>query len=148
MGLVFGVVAGATAGWAYAELRPNAPASLKSGLAFGVLLWISVVPVTLTNAALRASGFAIEHRTLTDAIAVVLALAGGAALGWLRTRRMRAVLACSAAALVVTMAMGGPVPVGRNVRAVEILFAVLAASLIGGAVVGLLAPRFERAQLS
>ena len=42
------------------------------------------------------------------------------------------------------MAVGGPVPVVNGVRPVEILWAVLAASLIGGAVVGALTPRIER----
>jgi len=144
-GLVFGMLAGAAAGWAYAELQPPASTgSLRSGLAFGVLLWLAVVPVTLANAPLRTSGFAHAHESLTDAIAVVLAVAGGAALGWLRAARLRAVVACGAAAVVVTMAMGGPVPVVNGVRPIEILFAVLAASLIGGAVVGALTPRIER----
>ena len=145
-GLVFGVLAGAAAGWAYGELSRDKETSVRSGLAFGVMLWLSVVPVTLTNAALRASGFAYAHRDITDAISVTLAVAGGLALGWLRARQRRAMVACAVAALVVTMAMGGPVPVARNVRTVEILFAVLLASLIGGAVVGLLAPRLERAR--
>ena len=111
-GLVLGVVAGAAAGWSYGELRPrDAPSTLRSGLAFGLLLWLAVVPVTLA---------------------------------WLRGRAVRAMTACALAAVFVTFAMGGPVPVGRGVRAVEILFGVLAASLVGGAVVGMLAPRLER----
>jgi hypothetical protein len=142
MGLVFGVIAGAAAGWAYAELRPEGVAgSLRSGLAFGFMLWLSVVPVTLTNAMLRSTGFARQHETITDTIAIVLAVAGGAALGWIRGKRRRAMIACAVAAVVVTMAMGGPVPIVNGVRPVEILFAVLVASLIGGAVVGLIAPR-------
>ena len=143
VGLVFGVIAGAVAGWALGELMPEV--NLRRGLTYGLLLWLSVVPVTLSNAALRANGFAYTHRTLTDAIAIVLALAGGITLGWIRGRRWRAVLSSGIAAVVVTMAMGGPVPVGRSVRAVEILFGVLLASLLGGAVVGLLAPRIGRA---
>ena len=143
-GLVFGVIAGAAAGWAYAELEPAA--SLRSGLVYGMLLWLSVVPVTLTNAALRSNGFAIEHRAMTDAIAIVLAVAGGVAVGWLRRRTWHATVACAVAAVVLTLAMGGPVPVGRSVRAVEILFAVLVAALIGGAIVGMLEPRLRRAR--
>lgn len=141
-GLVFAIIAGAAAGWAYGELQPDdAPASVASGLRYGVMLWLSVVPVTLVDAALRASGFAYAHRDATDAVAVVFALAGGVGLAVLRGRRRRAVVACATAALVVTMAMGGPVPVGRNVRTVEILFAVLVAALIGGAGVGVIEPR-------
>jgi len=143
-GLVFGIIAGAASGWAYAELQPaNDNGSLRSGLTFGFMLWLSVVPVTLTNTALRASGFAHTNEALTDAIAVVLAVAGGVTLGWLRGPRKRAMLACAVAALAVTMAMGGPVPIRNGVRPVEILMAVLVASLIGGAVVGLLEPHMR-----
>jgi hypothetical protein len=143
-GLVFGVIAGAAAGWAYGELSQSRAPTVRSGLAYGLMLWLSVVPVTLTNAALRANGFAYAHRDITDAIAVVLAILGGLGLGRLRAKRWRAMIACAAAALAVTMAMGGPVPVARNVRTVQILFAVLVASMIGGAVVGWLAPHIER----
>ena len=143
-GLLFGVIAGAAAAWAYGELQAeHTPASVASGLRFGVMLWLSVVPVTLVDAALRATGYAYAHRDITDAIAVVLAVAGGVTLGVLRGPRRRATVACAVASLVVTMAMGGPVPVGRNVRTVEILFAVLLASLVGGVAVGVIEPRLR-----
>ena len=73
----------------------------------------------------------------------MLAVAGGVTLGWLRGPRKRAMLACAVAALAVTMAMGGPVPIRNGVRPVEILLAVLVASLIGGAIVGLLEPHMR-----
>jgi hypothetical protein len=143
-GLAFGVIAGAAAGWAFGELQTDgSPASVRSGLRLGLMLWLAVVPVTLVDAGLRASGYAFAHRDITDAIAVILALAGGATLGVLRGTGKRSVLACALAAVVVTMAMGGPVPVGRNVRTVEILFAVLLASLVGGAMVGVIEPRLR-----
>ena len=145
MGLAFGVIAGAVAGWAYGELQPaGVPASMGTGLAYGIMLWLSIVPVTLTNAALRANGFAYQHRDVTDAIAIVVAIAGGVVLGALRGRGWRSTFACALAAVVVTMAMGGPVPVGRNVRTVEILFGVMLASLIGGLAVGVIEPRVRR----
>ncbi|HJQ19683.1 MAG TPA: hypothetical protein VJ867_04980 [Gemmatimonadaceae bacterium] len=145
-GLVFGVIAGAVAGWAFGELQPaDTAASVRAGLRYGWMLWLSVVPVTLVDAGLRASGFAYAHRDATDAIAVALALAGGATLGALRGHSRRAVIACAIAAVVVTMAMGGPVPVGRNVRTVEILLAVLSASLVGGLMVGVIEPRLRAA---
>lgn len=144
-GLVFGVIAGAAAGWGYAELQSrDSHSGVRWGLTYGVLLWLSVVPVTLVNAALRATGYAQAHVAVADTISVVLALIGGATLGWIRTRRLRAAIACATAAIVVTMATGGPIPVGRSVRAAEVLFAVLFAALIGGVVVSLIAPRLER----
>jgi len=143
-GLVFGVIGGIAAGWAYAELTRNiADTRVKDGIVFGFLLFLSVAPVTLLNVVLRANGFAHAHVTITDIIAVVLAVGGGATLGWLRARHWRAALACAAAALLLTFAMGGPVPMGRSVRAVEIFFAVFAAALLGGLVLGLLEPRMR-----
>jgi uncharacterized membrane protein len=142
-GLVFGTIAGTASGWAYAEIQPES--SLRSGLLFGILLWLSIVPVTLVNSGLRTTGFAHAHETITDTIGIVFAIAGGVTLGWLRARRRRAMIACAVAAVVLTLAMGGPVPIVNGVRPVEILFAVLVASLVGGAVVGMLEPSVARA---
>lgn len=145
-GLLFGVVAGTAAGWAYSELSGTAPSqrsSVRRGFDFGVLLFLAVVPVTLVDVAFRATGMVDRHRNVTDAVAVALALLGGATVAWIRTRRRRAIVAMGAAALCVTMAMGGPVPVGRSVRVVEIFLAVFAASILGGTVLGAAEPRLR-----
>ena len=144
MGLVFGVVAGSIAGWGFAELTRESPRRLALGVTYGFVLWLGAVPVTLADAWFRSIGFTQARRGWADTISFVLAIAGGAVLGVLRGASRRAIVAGAAAVLAITMAMGGPVPVGRSVRALEILFAVLAACVIGGVTVAYLEPRLRQ----
>lgn len=147
VGLLFGIGAGVAAGWAYAELSVTAPVGyspVRVGFGFGVLMFFAVVPVTLVDVALRSTGMVERHRDITDAIAVILAILGGATAGWVRTQRIRPTIAMATAALCLTMAMGGPVPVGRSVRVVEIFLAVFAASLLAGTILGALEPKLRR----
>lgn len=144
-GLIFGAVAGAGAGWAFAECYPAAVRATRRqnagiGARFGALLWLSVTPVSGADALLRATGVAPRYELLAVAVAVVLALAGGAALAWLITHRRRAALAGAIAGLLLVIAMAGPVPVGRSMRAFNIFLAVLPASVLGGIALGLISP--------
>jgi hypothetical protein len=139
VGLVFGTGAGAAAGWAFGELR-TAP-SPRAGFVFGAWLFASTIPVTLVAAVLRATGFMEQHRAVADALAAVLAILGGAAIGWLRGHRLRAAVSMAVAALCLTLAMGGPVPMLRGARATGIYIAVLIAALGGGALLGFIASR-------
>lgn len=144
VGLLFGIGAGIAAGWAYAELSGTAPIGYtpaRVGFGFGVLMFLAVLPVSLIDMVLRATGMVERHRDVTDAIAVVLAILGGMTVGWVRTRRVRPTIAMAAATVFLTMAMGGPVPVGRSVRVVEIYVAVFAASLLAGTILGALEPK-------
>jgi len=143
MGLAFGTGAGIAAGWAYAEVESR-KTNPRYGLTFGLLLFLSVMPVTIVDAMLRSIGFTQQHRDLTDAVSVALAVAGGATIAWLRTRRTRPAVAMGVAALSLTLAMGGPVPATRNERAAEIYLAVLAASLFGGVMLAAVEPRVRR----
>jgi len=143
MGLMFGTVAGVAAGWAYAEIEPS-ETNPRHGLTFGLLLFVAVLPVTMADAVLRGMDFTQQHRNLADALSVAIAVAGGAAIGWLRAKRVRPAIAMGAAALSLTLAMGGPVPAARNVRAAEIFLAVLVASLFGGILLAVLEPHVRR----
>jgi len=140
MGLVFGIATGLAAGWGFAELTQDSPKRFRLGVSYGFMLWLAVVPVTLANSWIRSTGFNRTHETWTDVISFGLAILGGAALGLLRGKSRRAIVAGAAAVLFLTMAMGGPVPVGNSVRAVEILIAVLLASVVGGVSVAYLDP--------
>jgi hypothetical protein len=144
-GLIFGAIGGAAAGWAFAEFYPEAiRAPTKRGVIigarFGLTLWLVVAPVTAADALLRAVGLAPRYELLAVGIAVVVALSGGAALGWMITRRVRAAVAGAVAALLLVIAMAGPVPVGRSMRAFNIFLAVLPAALLGGIALGLFSP--------
>jgi hypothetical protein len=144
-GLIFGAIAGAAAGWSFAECFPEAirtrtKRSVAIGAGFGALLWLAVAPVTGADAFLRAVGLAPRYELLAVAVAVVLALAGGGALGWQITRRSRGALAGAAAGLLLTIAMAGPVPVGRGSRALNIFLAVFPAAVVGGIALSFFSP--------
>lgn len=144
-GLIFGAIAGAGAGWAFAEWYPAAvrtrtKCNLSIGARFGALLWVAVAPVTGADAFLRAVGLAPRYELLAVGVAVVLALAGGGALGWLITRRFRGAIAGAVAGLLLVIAMSGPVPVGRSSRAFNIFLAVLPAAVLGGFALSLFSP--------
>ena len=137
-GLVFGAIAGAVGGWAYSELYPvqsEFPASMASGAKYGALLWLAVTPVSLVDAVVRATSLP-RPDLFYDAFYVVLAALVGGLWGWRRLHRLRGIVAGIAAVVALTMAMGGPVPIGRNVWAFGIFLAVLPASMVAGAILG------------
>jgi hypothetical protein len=144
-GLISGAIAGAAAGWAFAEcypeaLRTRSVRNVGVGAGFGALLWLAVTPVTGVDAILRAQGLASEDELVAVAAAVIVALAGGGTLGWLFTRRFRGALAGAAAGMLLTIAMAGPVPVGRSTRAFHIFLAVFPAAVLGGIALSLISP--------
>ena len=157
-GLLAGALAGAIAGWAYTDVGfdpttraggdRGVGAHAAAGALLGALLWLAVVPVTVVDAALRTLGVLPRYELLGVAVAVLLAVGAGALLGWRRGRTRRAAIAGAAAALMLTIAMGGPVPVGHSRRALGIFLAVLPAAVTGGAVLGVLAWSFRAAGAS
>jgi hypothetical protein len=139
VGLIWGVLAGTFAGWAYTELGFEHPyharslsAQLGSGMRFGALLWLAVAPVTLGDSLLRLLHVVPRYEPVAVAVALGLAMTGGAVLGWRRMHARRAVIAGASATLVLTLAMGGPVAVGRSLRALGIFLAVLPAAVVAG----------------
>lgn len=139
-GLLFAITAGAVGGWTYAELYPDQPDGTRRaaarGALFGAALWIAVIPVTAADVVLRWTGVAARNEYVAVAVAVVLALAGGCLLGWYRTKRRRGMVAGAAATLLLTLAMAGPVPIARSLRALGIYLAILPAAIVGGAILG------------
>ncbi len=144
-GLGFGALAGAGAGWAFADWYPSAirtrtMRSVGVGARFGALLWLAVTPVTGADALLRAVGLAPRYELVSVAVAIAIAIAGGGTLGWLITRRFRGALAGAVAGILLVIAMAGPVPVGRSSRALNIFLAVFPAAVLGGIALSLLSP--------
>jgi hypothetical protein len=142
-GLFSGALAGSVAGWAYTDLGLDPArtgtgrtlwAHLGAGARFGALLWLAVVPVTLADALLRVLRIAPRYELVAVGVAVILALTGGALLGWRLVRTRRAAIAGASATLLLTIAMAGPVPVGRSLRALGIFLAVLPAAVVGGVI--------------
>lgn len=152
-GLVFGGVAGAVAGWALVELYPayatsSARVAAGTGARLGGVLWLLVAPVTAADVLLRATGIAPRFELVAVAVALVIAVGGGAAFGWHRTHRRRGVIAGGLATLGLTVAMAGPVPVARSSRALGIFLAVLPSAVIAGAALALLARQLHIRHLS
>jgi hypothetical protein len=138
-GLVGAAATGAVVGWAFAEWYPLADevvATVIKGATFGALLWLAVTPVSLVDAVLRSVGFLPRYELAGIAIAVVLAITAGALWGWRSTRHKRGAVAVAAATLALTLAMGGPVPIGRSIWAFGIFLAVLPACVVAGAILG------------
>jgi hypothetical protein len=136
-GSLFGAsLVGSIVGWAYAELMGDDSRAIRPGRGalFGALLWLAVVPVTLTDAALRQ--MTRRNEMLEVVVAVGLALLVGGVWGRLRTGHWRGTIAGAAAVFALTLVMGGPVPIANSVWALGIFFAVLPACVVAGVLLG------------
>jgi uncharacterized membrane protein (UPF0136 family) len=140
-GLVFGVLAGAGAAWAFTELYPDAQATLRAsayaGARFGGMLWLAAAPATVVDAALRTTGITQSVKWLDVPVALIMFVTAGALLGRTRRASRRAMLAGAVATLLLGFAMSGPVPIMRSPRAFGIFLAVLPAALVAGGIVGM-----------
>lgn len=137
-GLIFGPLAGALGGWALAELTPGyltmpLGRAAATGALFGAVLFLLVVPVTAADLLLRETGIAPRFELVAVGVAVVLAVGAGAAFGSYRTRTRRGMIAGALATLSLTIAMAGPVPIGRSPAALGIFLGVLPVAALAGA---------------
>jgi hypothetical protein len=102
--------------------EPNTTSSaFADGVRFGQITFASLAPATIFSNALRATGFDANDWP-GFAGTVALAVASGAAAGWLLTRARAGALAFAASTLTLTIAMGGAIPVVNGRRA-ALLFA-------------------------
>jgi hypothetical protein len=127
-GIPFGVGAGLAIGWAFYELRGSARLEIGvlDALAFGFLLWATLIPMTLFGVIVRATGIHGQDDAWEVVVELVLTFGAGAIAGRLIGRRWRAALALGAASLALTLAQAGPIPVMNSGRAAS-LFAAIAA---------------------
>jgi hypothetical protein len=145
-GLFGASVTGAIVAWAYVELmgdesRSAAAETARASL-FGAMMWLVVAPVTLADVVLKLLP---QHTEYVDIVtAVAFALSAGGLWGRLRTGRWRGTIAGAAATMALTMAMGGPVPIGKSVWALGIWLAVLPACVVAGALLGLVLSLMRR----
>ena len=142
-GMLFGGLTGVLAAWALTELNPEVETAtvgdaLRTGTGFGATLWFLVSPVTALYALVRTLGLRPRYELIEVGLAVTLAIGFGAAFGWHRARRRRAAAAGGLATLGLMLAMGGPVPIERSLRALGIFVAVLPAAAISGGVLVIL----------
>ena len=130
-GIPFAVGAGLVIGWAFFELP--GPARLNVGvvraLAFGFLLWATLIPMTVFGVIVRATGIHGQDDTWEVVLELVLTVGTGLVAGRLIGGRWRSALALAAASLALTLTQAGPIPVMNSGRAAS-LFAALGAVYI------------------
>ena len=127
-GIPFAVGAGLAIGWAFYELRGSARfnAGVIGALAFGILLWATLIPMTLFGVIVRATGIHGQDDAWEVVLELALTFGTSVAAGRLISGRWRAALALGTASLALTLAQAGPIPVMNSGRAAS-LFAALAA---------------------
>jgi hypothetical protein len=155
-GLPVALAGGALLGWALFEARNAGRLTrpVTSGLWFGVLLWLMLIPMTAVGNALRVyarNGGGRLPEGAEIALDCFLAFLSGALAGWLIGRRWRVALAFSSATLALALAMGGPIAVTNSARAAWLFLGFLGVYAIVGlmltGLVGILACRIGRRHL-
>lgn len=142
-GLPFVIAIGVSVSWAYHEFaKPvRRRTSAAGGLRFGALIWLAALPATALANIVRVQTSA-SPSVLVYAAALTLAGAGGALALWLVTRSRRAALAGAVAATVLLAMAGGPLPVLRGGRVVELWVSLLVLEAVGGVVLAWLYRRY------
>ena len=142
-GLPFVITIGISVAWAYHEFVKAVPKRVgwTGGLRFGALVWLSAWPATALANVMRVRGGGAALPLWVDVAAVGLALGGGALALWLVARSRRAAIAGAIAAGVLLAAAGGPLPVVRGGRVVELWTGLLVLEALGGV---LLAQMYKR----
>ena len=141
-GIPFVIAIGIAVTWAYHEFAKAAPNRVCStgGLRFGALMWLSAWPATaLANWMRVRTGASLPD--WMDWVAAALALTGGAIAMWSVTRSRRAAVAGAIAAMVLLAAGGGPLPVVRGGRVLELWLGLFILETLSGA---LLAQLYKR----
>jgi hypothetical protein len=132
-GVPFALLGATGLAWAFDELtRARGRQTVASGVWFGGVMFLTMMPATACEAALRFTG--IRGDLLEVAAAVTLAVASGTTAGWLLTRRRRASFAFATASLLLTLASAGPLPVAQSIRGVWLSLAIAPICLMSGAV--------------
>jgi hypothetical protein len=143
MGIPFVIAIGVAVTWAYHEFALAAPKRVCStgGLRFGALMWLSAWPATALASWMRVrTGGSLPD--WVDWAAGALALVGGALAMWAVTKSRRAAVAGAVAALVLLAAGGGPLPVIRGGRVLELWLGLFILETLSGAILAQLYKRW------
>jgi hypothetical protein len=145
-GLPFGVLAGVAMGWALYELQRPSRERVRviTPLAFGALLWTTLIPMTLLDIALRVTGNHSTNNTWEVVGEFLLSVAAGGAAGRFVAGRWRGGLALGAASLAVTAAQAGPIHLMNSVRAARLFAAIMVVYVVCGLTLGRLASMFSQ----
>lgn len=131
----FVLAIGISVTWAYHEFVKTVPKAVCStgGMRFGALMWLSALPAIALASWMRVKFGSASPPAWVDVVAAVLALAGGALALWSVTRSRRTAIAGAIAALVLLAAGGGPLPVIRGGRVLELWFGLFVIETLAGA---------------
>jgi hypothetical protein len=117
-GIPFSFLAAAALTWMYTELRRTGflRSSLAHAIAFGFLVWLSLLPATLLGAALRLTGLHRNLGVLEDVLFLGLGAMTGTLLGHFFRLPLRLQIAASVSVVILVLAMAGPIPVSNGRR--------------------------------
>jgi hypothetical protein len=142
-GVPFVIAIGVSVTWAYHEFAKAAPQRVcaTGGLRFGALMWLSAWPATALASWMRVqAGGSLPD--WVDYAAVALSLSGGALAMWSVTRSRRAAIAGAIAATILLALGGGPLPVVRGGRVLELWLGLFILETISGAILAQLYRRW------
>jgi hypothetical protein len=138
-GIGFAVASGIAIAWLYARVAaPHRKPWFQDGVAFGITLWMLLLPANLFAVLVRLAGL---HNPAADGweVAVGLLITGSTAAAWAhRHHRSPLIMLMSAFALsIIFAAMGGPVNVTRSAWATALLFAFIPIYVTAGILLAL-----------
>ena len=124
-GLPISLAVGGACGLAFARIWATARRRVRisDGARFGLLLWISLLPVTLVAAGLRWAGMHDAESSLEVLGLVIVSAASGAGLGYAVNQRRGDAAILSVATVLLVLAMGGPIAVGQSATGVGLYVA-------------------------
>jgi hypothetical protein len=130
----FALIAGCVTAFAFQELRSAGKLSLtlRSGALFGLLLWLTLLPMTLFAAGLKLTGNRQMFGEWEAVAELVIAFTTGALLGRLLTTSWRLALALGITTLVLAVVMGGPISIVNSTRAAYLFISFLIIYMICG----------------
>lgn len=142
-GVPFALVAGIVMGWALHILCAcrRAEPGVRVGLAFGLLLWATLLPMTLFALAIRAAGLRAPDSDWEVVVESLLAFGAGALAGRAIAGRWRAALPVGIASLALTFTQAGPVPLMNGARAAWLFAGLSLIYPLCGLVLAVLASR-------
>lgn len=145
-GLPFSLVAGLAMGWALFEMRMQGRfgRGALAGIAFGFLLWATLVPMTLFGITVRATGMHDNGPVWETVVEAGLALGAGVAAGRLIGGGWRSGLALGAASLGLTLAQAGPIPLTNSSRAALLFIGLAIAYVVSGLGLGLISSALSK----
>ncbi|OLC99862.1 MAG: hypothetical protein DMG35_15095 [Acidobacteria bacterium] len=145
-GVPFALPAGLAMGWALYELQAASRLGegAFSGLVFGFLVWLTLLPMTAFTVFVRAAGLHSREGYWESTVELLLASGTGALLGHLISRQWRPAIAMGIASLAVALAQAGPIPVINSSRTAWLFAALGLIYLACGFALGLLSSAILR----